>query len=258
VNTSVRRTIGTLDLLDLSVISEFYGRDFLPYPFRYTQPSRYATQDEQSAYAETVPDRFHHGDLRLFGNAVTGYADADVRVECHVQHIPADTASIRMIAYRVDMSGYLAEQRADADAVDVFTIAPQEMGAVIGNRLGLTGPGKHQRVVVPEYAATARPLAMPGTVVVRERPDSYDATTIAASEVTAYSTVQSHWRPTRRWGPDRGRPMVVWIRVADDGEYLYAPDGSHAVPMTEAALRERIDGHVARDLALLQDYRDDE
>ena len=25
--------VGTLDLLDLKVIGQFYGRDFLPYPF---------------------------------------------------------------------------------------------------------------------------------------------------------------------------------------------------------------------------------
>ena len=53
--------IGTFDLWDLNVISSFVGRDFMPYPFMFTRPSRFATGEEAKAYALTVPDRFQHG-----------------------------------------------------------------------------------------------------------------------------------------------------------------------------------------------------
>lgn len=253
----MQRAIGTLDLLDLDVISEFYGRDALPYPFQYTRPSRFATRDESDAYTVTVPDRFHHGDLKVFVKGVDAYANAEVRVESHVQYIPADTPSVRMIAYRCGLSGFVARQLPDADAIEVHAISPHELSAAVASAAGLTGPGRHPRVVVPEYA----PMPTAGddldAVVVRRAAGSLGDSTIPASRVTAYATVQTHWRPTRNWGPDRGRPMVVWIRVEDDGEYLYAPDESHAVPMTESALCERIDRHIARDLALLRDYLDE-
>ena len=49
--------VGTLDLLDLNVVCQFYGRDFLPYPFMFTEPSRFATRDEAAAYANTAQVR---------------------------------------------------------------------------------------------------------------------------------------------------------------------------------------------------------
>ena len=249
--------VGTLDLLDLNVISEFFGRDFLPFPFMFTQPSRFATRDEALAYANTVPDRFNHGDLNVFMECVAAYDAADIRVECHVQYIPADTPSQRLIACRTGQLGFFAKQRADADLIDIYTVSPYDLGAAVSDAVSLTQPGRHSEIVIPEYVPRGGAEFDTGAFVVGHRVASRTEVTIPASEVTAYATVQTHWRPTRNWGLDRGKQAVVWIRVNDDGEYLYVPDGSHARPMTKAGLQERTDRLIADDVAILREFRRD-
>lgn len=249
--------VGTLDLLDLNVISEFHGRDFLPYPFMFTQPSRFATRDEALAYANTVPDRFNHGDLGVFMESVAAYGAADVRVECHVQYIPADTPSVRVMAYRTGQLGFFTEQRHDADLIDVYTVSVYDLGAAVCDAVSLTQPGRHPEIVIPEYVPRGEAEFDTDAFVVRHRVASRTEVTIPASEVTAYATVQSHWRPTRKWGLDRGKRAVVWVRINDDGEYIYAPDHSHARPMTKSALHEQIDRLIADDVAILREFRRD-
>src|ERR1700759_1864305 len=91
--------------------------------------------------------------------------------------------------------------------------------------------------------------------VVHHKSASTSEVTIPASEVTAYSTIQSHWRPTRKWGLDRGKRALVWVRINDDGEYIYVPDHSHARPMTQSFLQEQIDRLIADDVAILREFR---
>jgi hypothetical protein len=249
--------VGTLDLLDLQVIGSLYGRDFLPYPFMFTRPSRFAMADEASAYARAVPDRFHHGDLKVFAECVFGYADADIRVECHVQYIPADTASVRVIAYRTGQLGFLAAQQPDTDRIDFYTVSPYDLGAAICEELWLTQPGRHSRIVVPKYAPKTRADFDTGDFAVHHTLEMPTAVTIPAGEVSAYSRVQSHRIPRRDWGFDGRKKAVLWIRVIDDGEYIYVPDLSHAVPMTKPALNQRIDELISEDVAVLRELRGD-
>ena len=249
--------VGTLALFDLDAIARFFGRDFLPYPFMFTRRTDFATQDEALAYANAVPDRYNHGDLNVFMDAVAAYHEADIRVECHVQYIPADTPSLRVVAYRSDELGFFAAQRTDADALDVYTISPYDLSAAVCDAITFTQPGQHAKIVVPEYVPRDEPEFDRADFSVRHQSASSDDVTIPAAEVTAYSTVQSHWRPMRRWGRDRGKPYLVWIRVNGDGEYLYEPDRGCARPMTPSALRTRIDELIAEDIALLRDFRSD-
>jgi hypothetical protein len=249
--------VGTLDLLDLNAISEFHGRDFLPYPFMFTQPSRFATRDEALAYASMVPDRFHHGDLNVFMGCVAAYDAADIRVECHVQYIPADTPSVRVVAYRTEQLGFFTQQRPDADLIDIYTVSPYDLGAAVCEAVGLTQPGRHREIVIPEYVPRGGAEFDTDAFVVRHGLASRTEVTIPASEVTAYATVQSHWRPTRKWGPDPGKRAVVWVQICDDGEYIYVPDHSHARPMTKSVLHEEIDRLIADDVAILREFRRD-
>jgi hypothetical protein len=257
--------VGTIDLLDFDLIGEHQGRDFLPYPFMFTQPTRFATEDQVSAYTSTLPARFDDGDLSPFSECVAAYASADIWVECHVQYIPADTPSVRVMAYRRGHSGYLAMQRPDEDAIDVYTVSPYCLGAGICEVVSMTNPGGHPQIVVPEYASPPRidfDISESETLIIQDPivRDSLNpqtvVTTIPIAEVTAYGTVQSHWRPARRWGLDRGKSCVVWIRVRDDGEYIHAPDFSHAVPLTQPDLEARIDGLIAEDVAALREMRE--
>jgi hypothetical protein len=248
--------IGTLDLRDLKVIGEFQGLDFLPYPFMFTQPSRFATRDEALAYANTVPDRFNYGDLSGFKKCLTAYHAADIWVECHVQHIPADTPSVRVLTFRAGELGFLAEQRPEADLIDIYSVSPYDLGEAISDAVSLTEPGCHQKIVIPEYARRAQPEFDSGDFAVRHKPVARTEVIVSASAVTAYATVQSHWRPLRRWGRDRAKEAVVWVRVDNDGEYIYEPDSTCARPMTKSMLRERIDELIADDVAILREaYR---
>jgi hypothetical protein len=247
--------VGTVDLVDVDVISEFFGRDFLPYPLMFTRPTGFATQDESAAYVTTVPDRFNHGDLGAFTECFIAYQDADIRVESHVQYIPDDEPSVRMIACRAGELGFFAEQQPDADAVDIYRVSPYDLGAAISEALPLTQPGVHARIVVPEYAPRPRTDFDTDAFAVRHAVDSSTEVLIPACDVRAYATVQSHWRPTRKWGLDFDKGGAVWIQVRDDGDYLYAPDHSYAVPMTRSSLQERIDRLIADDVAILREFR---
>jgi hypothetical protein len=249
--------VGALDLVDLNAISEFYGRDFMPYPFMFTQGPRFATRDEASSYMNTVLDRFNHGDLSSFMECAIAYDTADIRVECHVQYIPADTPSLRAVACRAGHLGFFAAQRGDADLIDVYAVSPYDLGAAIAEAVSLTQAGMHSEIVIPEYVPRGRAEFDGGDFVLHHKLALAAEVAISASAVTAYATVQSHWRPTRRWGLDRGKRALVWVRVDDDGEYIYVPEGSHARPMTERILREQIDRLIADDIAILREFRRD-
>jgi hypothetical protein len=121
----------------------------------------------------------------------------------------------------------------------------------------LQPPGHHSAVIVPEYAPRPRAQFATEAFAVNDRITTAIETTIRATEVTAYATVQSHWRPTRKWGFDRGKSALAWIRVNEDGDYIYTPDGSNAKPMTSQILQYRIDRLVADDIAILREFRRD-
>jgi hypothetical protein len=246
-----------MSLLDLEVISEFGGRTFLPYPFMFTRASPYATQDEALAYTITVPDRFLHGDLHHLAECTTAYLDSDIRVECHVQHIPSETPSVRTIAWRTRQLGFFAAQRPDEDVVDAYAVSPYDLGAAIAEVVPLEEPGRHAAIVVPEFVSRRGGRFAAEAFSVNDRSTSSSELKIAAGEVTVYSTVQSHWRPTRKWGFDRSKAALVWIRVKDDGDYIYTPDGSHARPVTRGMLQDRIDRLIADDIAILREFRRD-
>jgi len=246
-----------MSLLDLKVICEFYDRPFLPYPFMYTGPSPFTSFDEAEAYKVTVPDRFLHGDLRSFLECTKAYLDPDIRVACHVQYIPADTSSVRLIAWRLGQLGFFAAQRPDEDVVDIHTVSPYELGAAVAEAVPLRGPGRHSAIVVPEYVPPRPAEFDVEDFSVNHRLASRTEVTIPSREVTVYSTVQSHWRPPLKWGLDLSTPTLVWIQVKDDGDYVYAPDGSHARPMTRVMLQDRIDRLIADDIAILREFRRD-
>jgi hypothetical protein len=246
--------VGTIDLLDLDAIGDFAGRRFLPYPFMYTKPARFAYAHEAEAYRASVPDRFMYGDMQVFTESTLAYHGADIRVECHAQYVGVDTPSVRLVAYRAGDLGFLAEQRPDDDAVDIYTISPYDLGAAIGECLVFDKPGQHDRIVVPEFAPQSS-AQFATELAVNHADERSSDVVVPAAEVTVYATVQSHWRQTRNWGLDPHKRSLVWIRVDDDGDYLYAEDFSYAAPMTSKTLQDSIDRLVAEDVAILRDFR---
>lgn len=247
--------IGSIDLLDLDIISRSYGRDFLPYPFMLTRSSKFVSEKDFRDYATSVPDRFNHGDLRVFRRWAAAYAYSDIRVECRVQYIASDTPSIRIVAHRVGELGYLATQRADEDVVDVFEVPPLDLSRAIVESIDLVKPGDRSDIVIPEYLGSPETTEASEDFTIREEDDAANGTEIRRADVTAFGTVQSHWRPTRRWGFDRGKEAAIWVRIRDDGEYLYAKDFSRARPMRDATLAERIDALIAEDVKVVRNFR---
>ena len=253
--------VGALDLLDLQLLNERYGRDSLPYPFMSTRPSRFEFVDEVAKYAARLPDRLRSGDLSVFARCLDAWSHADVTVAGHVQYIPADIPSVRALAFRTGQAGYLLQQRADADAdaaadvVDVYTVSPYELGAAITTAMSLDRPGRHPRIVIPEYVASRPTVVDTDEVVVRDEVSTMSGVQVSASQLSAYARVQSNWQPVREWGIDARKESLTWMRLQDDGDYLGAPDRSSGIPLTRALLRERIDGLIAADIELLYESR---
>jgi hypothetical protein len=253
-----RREVGTLDLLDLQLINERYGRDPLPYPFMLTEPTRFEFVDELAEYASHLPERLRSGDLSVFAKCLDAWTRVDVTVTGHVQHIPGDTPSIRLLAFRAGQVGYLLEQRTDADVIEVSTLSPFELGAAIAQAMGLEAPGRHTRIVIPEFLPSRRAITQDDDdVVVRHDVIDNPGAKVPVSHLTALGTVQSSWRPAREWGIDTRRPSVTWMRMWDDGEYLGVPDRSRGIPLTVALLRDRIDNLIADDIAMLREFREE-
>jgi hypothetical protein len=266
MSTAELREIGSISLLDLDIISKSYGRDSLPFPFMFTQQTGFPSRDEYVEYARSVPDRFNNGDLARFQECAGVYANADIRVECHVQYVPADTPSVRIVAYRLDQFGFLAKQRPDDDVLDFYALSPYLLGSAVADSVALKKPGRQSAIVIPGYprarnnariniGAGVNIGASDGVAIQHTIEPAPDAAEVALGEVTAFGRVQTHWRPTRNWGIDPGKSHAVWVRIKDDGEYLYKPDFSAATPVTTPRLAERIDRLISEDIKALRQFR---
>jgi hypothetical protein len=202
-----------------------------------------------------LPDRLRSGDLSAFARCLDAWPHADVTVTGHVQYVPADTPSIRALAFRTGQAGYLLEQRAHADVVDVYTVSPFELGAAVATAMCLEEPGRHPRIVIPEYVPIRPAATDEDEVVVRHEVFAGAGVTVPASQMSACARVQSNWLPVREWGIDARKECLTWVRMKDDGDYLGVPDLSRCIPLTVTLLRERIDGLIAADIELLREAR---
>jgi hypothetical protein len=251
------KRVGCIDLTDLHAISLYRGREFMPYPFVVRDPKQCNLYGRRTDGVGPAPDRFNHGDLRVFRQWFTTYLSADIWVECNVQYLSADTPSQRILAHRSGGFGFMATQTA-GHAVDVFTLPPHELGSAVAGSAALTKPGKRTKMVIPEYIPQVAGLAaadgVPGRLSI---PITASAAIprVPDSEVTVYATVQSHWRPAREWGFDRTKDAAVWVRIKDDGDYLYEPDYSHAKPMTARSLRDGVNRLIGEDISALKRFR---
>ena len=197
--TSVaKRYIGEVGLADLKVISDFYGREFLPYPFWIAEPRRFATRDEYSAHASSVVSRFQEGDLSIFREWAGTYVDADIRVECHVKYPQRTKPSVRLIAHRMGDRGFFSSQRPTEDTVDVFSLAPFDLGAVIADLAPGGKPGTMPSIAITEYRPSKSRVERDDVVVSHDIDADTPVPMLSRSSVVALGTVQSHWRPARR------------------------------------------------------------
>ena len=146
------------------------------------------------------------------------------------------------------------------------TLSALDLGAAIAGAVGLTEPGTQSRIVIPGYvghfgdrAATEYDDGEDDEIysvrVAAHRSSQPTHSVVADEEVTAIATIQSRWQPPRRWGVDWTKSVIVFVQIDADGDYIYTPDFSHAVPLTEHVLRGRIDNLIAEDISALRRER---
>jgi hypothetical protein len=258
VSEVVLRRIGEINACDLAAIGRIQGRDGLPYPFGCTHPHH--RHDEGIS---SVADRLDHGELRVFREWTDAYVAADIWVACRVHQSDPDTEDRRILAYRAGETGYFAAQR-NNNVVEVSALSALELGAAIADSVGLTQPGMRARIVIPGYveifgrrAATAyddRDDEGYSVRVAVHRSSQPAHEMVANDQVTSVATIQSRWQPPRRWGVDWTKNFITFIQIDGDGDYIYTPDYSHAIPLTEQLLSERIDRLIAEDIAALRHH----
>lgn len=248
--------IGEIDLDGLAAVCRLQGQDGLPYPFGHAHA--HVQHDEVAA---AVADRFDSGDLSALRDWTDAYIAAEIWVVCRVHDSSADTADRRILAHRAGDAGFLASQRSNDDVVEVSTLSALDLGAAVAGSIELTNPGSRPRIVVPGYVgyfAEATGIdddiddAQYSVPVAVNRPTAPAHSGVADDDVTAIATIQSRWQPARRWGVDWATNVVACIHIEADGDYVYTPAFSHAVPVTEHSLGERIDRLIAEDITALR------
>lgn len=247
--------VGRLDLVDLQALSDSVGREFLPHPFVQQRPTRFANYEEYAAHRAAAPGRLRDGDLSDFNAWFTGCLNADIRVECVVSIVGAPRG--RLLAHRRGESGFLAAQRSEDHAVDIYTVSPYDLGLAIVGALALTQPGKHPKIVIPEFVRQPTPSVgeEDSGFTIRQLDLQSDAKPVPRTDVKRYTRIQSRWQPARDWGFDRTKDLAVYVAIDDDGDYLYAPKFHYLTTMTARNLADRIDSLIADDVANVREFR---
>ena len=236
----VAGAVCTIAVVDLEAACALYGRDALPPPLGRSRP----VGSFWLLSRAPVHKRLGEGDLREVRSWVGDLVRADATVQCRVSFSDAGTADIRIHALRVGGSGFFAVQRRDGDGVDVVDIrrvAPYALGSVIAEAAGLVGAGCRVRVAVSGGGdlLPAPPAAVDeyddfGFLVPSAEPRDAALSVVDTRVVVAIGTLSTS-----------NTHVLQWIRIAEDGDYLYAPDGvGYAEPLDVGLLRTCIEDLV--------------
>jgi hypothetical protein len=199
-----------------------------------------------------IEERLEDGDLCDVRSWVEALMRPDVCVECRVDFSDADTLDLRLHGLQSGASGFVAAQRRDGDGVDVIdihTVAPYALGAVIAKSVGLVGAGNRLRIAV-----TGRGSALPaapesidqyddfGFLIPSAEPRDAALRVVDGRDVAAIGTIRTWQNPDRPGGRDANRQMLQWVQVDGDGDYLYAAGGvGYAEPLNVELLRSCLD-----------------
>ncbi|WP_234799952.1 hypothetical protein [Mycolicibacterium diernhoferi] len=131
------------------------------------------------------------------------------------------------------------------DVVDIHRVTSYALAGVIAESVGLVGPGRHVRVAVsgggdrlPPAPAAVDEYDDFGFLIPSAEPGDAALSVVDARDVAAIGTVRTWQDRHRHWGDDANSHVLQWIRVAEDGDYLYAPGGvGYAEPLDVELLR---------------------
>ena len=202
-----------------------------------------------------IENRLDDGDLRDVRGWVEALVRPDVCIECRVHPLDGSTPDLRVHGLRAAEAGFAAVQGRDRDGVDVveiYAVPPALLGAVVAESVGLVGAGGHRRIAVtgggerlPAPADGVGEYDDLGLSIIQLEL-SQQAVPVDVRDVVAIGTVQSRHEPTPYWGVDSARPILRWVQVRGDGDYLYeADDSGHLEPLDLSLLNACIDGLIA-------------
>jgi hypothetical protein len=142
-------------------------------------------------------------------------------------------------------------RREGVDIVDIYEVSPETLGALIAESVGLVGAGAH-----PRLAVTGGGDRLPHPPEIEDYDDlglsithmgpRDEAVLVAGRDVVATGTVQARHRPAGHWGTDPTRPLLQWVRVGADGDYVYEADGAgYLEPLDVSMLTACVEGLIA-------------
>ncbi|SUA31517.1 Uncharacterised protein [Mycolicibacterium fortuitum] len=253
------RRVGDLDPLDLRILFESRGLEFLPYPIAMYGTRTLGSAEKYEAHAADVVSRFSSGDLAVFRPCLAIIlSEPDIRVEYYSHNLETDKPLHRVAFFRKGQQACLLRQLGDDDRVEVGTLSAFDIGAAITVMAPTPKPGSYPAVTVEGYTASedaAAAAAGSSEPTVRQRVSSSSGLPhIATEDIEGFGSVQSDWRPARDWGRDPDKELIRWV-YTKQGTYMLARDDKTAAPMTTAALLTRIDKSIAADAASLRNAR---
>ncbi|GAA2552832.1 hypothetical protein [Mycolicibacterium diernhoferi] len=240
----VAGAVCTIAVVDLEAACALYGRDDLPQPLGRSRP----VGSVWLLSREPVRERLGDGDLRDVRNWVEALARAEATVACRVSFSDEGGPDFRLHGLRAGESSFVAVQRRDdegVDVVDIHRVTSYALAGVIAESVGLVGPGRHVRVAVsgggdrlPPAPAAVDEYDDFGFLIPSAEPGDAALSVVDARDVAAIGTVRTWQDRHRHWGDDANSHVLQWIRVAEDGDYLYAPGGvGYAEPLDVELLR---------------------
>lgn len=256
------RRIGDIDPLDLRILFESYGLEFLPYPIAQYGTRSFGSADKYDAHAATVRLRFEDGDLAIFRSPLAiVLSEPDIRVEYYAHNLVADEHVHRVAFFRKGQQACLLRQLGTDDQVEIGTLSAFDIGSAITVMAPPLNPGTLSTVTIEGYTDSGDDSPEDSCGEDGSEPTVWQRVSsgralphIAADEIEAFASVQSDWRPARNWGRDPDKELIRWV-YTKQGTYLVARDGKTAAPATSAALLTRIDKSIAADAASLRKTR---
>jgi hypothetical protein len=252
------RKIGALTVLELHTFCQEYGRGFLPYPFRFTEPIPYEYEDELNRYRRNLIERFTAGEFDHLRRWLdVQLRKAEIRVESMFMNASEITAAFS--ATRWQDLGFIANQDHD-DIITVSQLSAYDLGREIGTLAQLSGkPGSRPRVTIPSLNVHARtvPSSSSGSAVIDEVKTVDRLDVIAFEELVAGGEIHTDYRPPTRWRPDRTKEYIGWLNTAD-GDYVVQAPYEYATPVTRKQLIDKIDRLIAGDAEQIRELRADQ
>lgn len=245
-------------MFDLHIMSIQAGRDFMPYPLSL-KSARFTDVESYEAYARQIPERLRDGDLSGYRNVIGMLlGNGDIRVGAY-SYDYRDRSDRSVAGVRVGERGCLAIQSHDGGRVTLYELSAYYLGSAVAKSLRTGRPGAIAEGTIAGFTLEAPPVALPAddSVSVRHHGVSSERRLPKiGAEVYQVGTIETDWGIPRTWGRRSRVGVIKWVDTYE-GAYLLTPEWDAATPLTEVAVRERIDRAIAADVKAIRESRHD-